>query len=338
MIVTTHAFTARPVAARPAYPPVSVPRKAALSTTVSPATISSSMSADHARRPRPATVTPRYSESLLCDSRSQMIACVRIPETRYARTVDGLSVAYQVMGDGPPDVVLLRAWHTNVEYDWEERVLAHVFQRIASFGRLILFDRRGTGLSDRIGAELPTLDQRMDDILAVLDAVGSSRAALVGLAAASMLTATFAASYPERTQALVLHEPHARGSYAADYPWAATVEQTPRHRQAIERGWGFGHLRARTAGADRAEPGRGSGAHPVACHLTAPQRASASRGGAGGYGLPDRCPSPLARRAGADAGAATVPRCGRGEPLDCRADSRRPPGQPARARPHADLR
>lgn len=163
---------------------------------------------------------------------------MQIPETRYARTVDGLSIAYQVAGDGPPDVVLLRAWHTNVEYDWEERVLAHVFQRVASFGRLILFDRRGTGLSDRIGAELPTLDQRMDDIIAVLDAVGSSRAALVGLAAASMLTATFAASYPERTQALVLHEPHARGSYATDYPWSATLEQTPRHRQAIERGWG----------------------------------------------------------------------------------------------------
>jgi pimeloyl-ACP methyl ester carboxylesterase len=163
---------------------------------------------------------------------------VQIPETRYARTVDGLSVAYQVAGDGPPDVVLLRAWHTNVEYDWEERVLAHVFQRVASFGRLILFDRRGTGLSDRIGAELPTLDQRMDDIIAVLDAAGSSRAALVALAAASMLTTTFAASYPERTQALVLHEPHARGSYATDYPWSATLEQTPQHRQAIERGWG----------------------------------------------------------------------------------------------------
>jgi class 3 adenylate cyclase len=176
--------------------------------------------------------------SLPRGSRCQTIACVRIPETRYARTVDGLSVAYQVAGDGPPDVVLLRAWHTNVEYDWEERVLGHVFQRVASFGRLIVFDRRGTGLSDRIGAELPTLDQRMDDIIAVLDAVGSRRAALVGLAAATMLTATFAATYPERTQALVLHEPHARGSYTADYPWAASVEQTPRHRQAIESGWG----------------------------------------------------------------------------------------------------
>ena len=156
-----------------------------------------------------------------------------IPETRYARTADGLSLAYQVAGHPPPDVVLLRAWHTNVEYDWEERVLAHVFQRVASFGRLILFDRRGTGLSDRIGAELPTLDQRMDDITAVLDAVGSSRAALVGLAAASMLTATFAASYPERVQALVLYEPSARGSYATDYPWAATVEETPQHRPAM---------------------------------------------------------------------------------------------------------
>jgi class 3 adenylate cyclase len=163
---------------------------------------------------------------------------VQIPETYYAHAGEGLSVAYQTLGDGPPDVVLLRAWHTNVEHDWEERVLAHVFRRIASFGRLILIDRRGTGLSDRMGAELPTLEQRMDDILAVLDAVGSSRAALIGLAAASMLTATFAATYPERTQALVLYEPHARGSYATEYPWSATAEQFTRRRDGIERGWG----------------------------------------------------------------------------------------------------
>lgn len=161
-------------------------------------------------------------------------ACVQIPETRYARTVDGLSVAYQTVGRGPPDVVLLRAWHTNVEFDWEERILAHVFQRIASFGRLIVFDRRGTGLSDRIGGDLPTLEQRMDDVVAVLDAVGSPRAALIGLAAASMLTATFAATYPQRTQALVLHEPRARGSYAEDYPWSATAEQIRKHREVIE--------------------------------------------------------------------------------------------------------
>jgi class 3 adenylate cyclase len=171
-------------------------------------------------------------------------ASVQIPETRYARTVDGLSVAYQTVGRGPPDVVLLRAWHTNVEFDWEERVLAHVFQRIASFGRLIVFDRRGTGLSDRIGGDLPTLEQRMDDIVAVLDAVGSPRAAVIGLAAASMLTATFAATYPQRTQALVLHEPRARGSYAEDYPWSATAEQRRKHREVIETGWGS-HAHAR---------------------------------------------------------------------------------------------
>jgi class 3 adenylate cyclase len=181
---------------------------------------------------------------LPCGPESQTMASVQVPETHYARTVDGLSVAYQTVGEGPPDVVLLRAWHTNVEYDWEERVLAHVFRRIAAFGRLILVDRRGTGLSDRIGAELPTLEQRMDDILAVLDAVGSPRAALIGLAAATMLTATFAATYPERTQALVLHEPRARGSYTADYPWSATVDQIRGHVRAIEGGWGSaGHAR-----------------------------------------------------------------------------------------------
>ena len=149
----------------------------------------------------------RSGPLLPCGIRFQTIVLVQIPETYYARTVEDLSVAYQTVGNGPPDVLFLRGWHTNVEHDWEERVLAHVFRRIASFGRLILIDRRGTGLSDRIGAELPTLEQRMEDIRAVLDAVGSSRAALVGLAAASMLTATFAATYPDRTQALVLYEP-----------------------------------------------------------------------------------------------------------------------------------
>jgi class 3 adenylate cyclase len=84
-----------------------------------------------------------------CGIQFQTIVPVQVPETYYAHTVDGLSVAYQTVGDGLPDVVLLRGWHTNVEHDWEERVLAHVFRRIASFGRLILVDRRGTGLSDQ---------------------------------------------------------------------------------------------------------------------------------------------------------------------------------------------
>jgi hypothetical protein len=86
---------------------------------------------------------------------------MRIPETRYARTVDGLSIAYQTAGYGPVDVVFMRAWHANVEFGWEERILAHVFQRISAFGRLILLGRRGTGLSDRTGAETPTFEQRM---------------------------------------------------------------------------------------------------------------------------------------------------------------------------------
>jgi class 3 adenylate cyclase len=163
---------------------------------------------------------------------------MRIPETRYARTVDGLSIAYQTAGYGPVDVVFMRAWHTNVEFDWEERILAHVFRRISSFGRLILLDRRGTGLSDRAGAETPTLEQRMDDIVAVLDAAGSQRAALIGVASASMLTAIAAATYPERTQALVLWEPRARGSATADYPWSSTAEQTRRYQEAIKNGWG----------------------------------------------------------------------------------------------------
>jgi pimeloyl-ACP methyl ester carboxylesterase len=139
-----------------------------------------------------------------------------------------------------------------------------------------------TGAWDGSSGLHTTLDQRMDDIIAVLDAVGSSRAALVALAVASMLTTTFAASYPERTQALVLHEPHARGSYATDYPWSATLEQTPQHRQAIERGWGSVAYDARTSphpAARSSRRHRSTGTlgrtHPARCG-TGPVR---SRGG-----------------------------------------------------------
>ena len=173
------------------------------------------------------------------------------------------------------------------------------FERVASFGRLILFDRRGTGLSDRIGAELPTLDQRMDDIIAVLDAVGSSRAALVGLAAASMLTATFAATYPERTQALVLYEPHARGSYATDYPWTPPWSRHPGTGRPLTRLGLLTYARELLA---QIAPSRADDAALIQWLATspAPQRTPASCGGAGGHGLPDRCPPCAARCAGAD--------------------------------------
>src|ERR671915_288665 len=106
-----------------------------------------------------------------------------IPETRYARTADGTHVAYQINGDGPIDIVVLRAWHSNLDHDWEDPVLAGVHRRLGAVGRVIRLDRRGTGLSDRFDpAVLPTLEARIDDMRAVPDGAGGERAVLIGLA------------------------------------------------------------------------------------------------------------------------------------------------------------
>ncbi len=128
-------------------------------------------------------------------------------ETSYARASDGTYIAYQVTGAGPVDLVLLRAWYTMVEHEWEEPVLGRILRRLGAMGRLIRLDRRGTGLSDRIAHRAPpTIEDRLDDILSVMDAVGSRRAVLIGLAAAAPLCTVFAASHPDRTAGLVLYE------------------------------------------------------------------------------------------------------------------------------------
>jgi pimeloyl-ACP methyl ester carboxylesterase len=104
------------------------------------------------------------------------------PKTQYATAPDGVSIAYQVVGDGPRDLVWVPGWISHVEAAWEEPSLARFFERLASFSRLILFDKRGTGMSDRVPvAELPTLEQRMADILTVCEAVGAERPALLGV-------------------------------------------------------------------------------------------------------------------------------------------------------------
>ncbi len=119
------------------------------------------------------------------------------PETRYARSGD-VSVAYQIVGDGPLDLVAVPGYFSHVEWAWEEPSVARYLQRLASFSRLLLFDKRGTGLSDRI-AGVSTLEERMDDIRAVMDAAGSQRAVLLGASEGGPLAALFAATYPERT-------------------------------------------------------------------------------------------------------------------------------------------
>lgn len=159
------------------------------------------------------------------------------PETRYARSGD-VNIAYQVLGDGPLDLVYVHGWVSNVEYGWELPELARFLRRLASFSRLILFDRRGTGLSDRLpAAELPTLEERMDDVRAVLEAVGSKRAAVFGVSEGGNIAVTFAAMYPERTAALVTFGIFAKRLWSRDYPWAPTPEQRQDEFDLVERDW-----------------------------------------------------------------------------------------------------
>ena len=128
------------------------------------------------------------------------------PETRYAKTADGVHVAYQVVGDGPVDMVFVMGWVTNVEAMWEDPGFARFLERLASFSRLILFDKRGVGLSDRVREDrLPDLETRMDDVRAVMDAVGSERALVFGVSEGGPMSMLFAATYPERTVALILY-------------------------------------------------------------------------------------------------------------------------------------
>jgi class 3 adenylate cyclase len=166
-------------------------------------------------------------------------------ESRYARTIDGMHVAYQVTGAGDVDIVLLRAWVGDIEHEWQEPVLARMLRRLGSMGRLIRLDRRGMGQSDRMIYRPPaTIEERLDDIRAVLDAVGSKRAVLIGLADGSSLASLFAAMHPDRTLGLVLYEPVARSSNP-DSPWAPNAEQFAASIAAIRAGWGTRDLAAR---------------------------------------------------------------------------------------------
>jgi pimeloyl-ACP methyl ester carboxylesterase len=124
------------------------------------------------------------------------------PETRYAKSGD-VHIAYQMVGSGPLDLVLVPGFISHVEGWWDEPLSARFLERLAGFSRLILFDKRGTGLSDR-EAGVPTLEQRMDDVRAVLAAAGAERAAVLGISEGGAMSALFAATYPERTAALVL--------------------------------------------------------------------------------------------------------------------------------------
>jgi len=170
----------------------------------------------------------------MCYVRTAVIA----PETKYAKSGD-VHIAYRVVGEGPFDLVFTPGWVSHVEYAWEEPSLGPFLRRLASFSRLLILDRRGTGLSDRV-ARLPTLEERMDDIRAVMDAAGSKRATIFGVSESGPMSVLFAATYPERTRALVLCNTLAKGLRADDYPWGRSGEAAAAFLDHFEANWGTG--------------------------------------------------------------------------------------------------
>ncbi|HEX8689887.1 MAG TPA: adenylate/guanylate cyclase domain-containing protein [Solirubrobacterales bacterium] len=161
------------------------------------------------------------------------------PETRYARSGDS-SIAYQVFGEGEVDLVVAFPFVSHLDLLWESPAQAHFMRRLGSFARVIPFDRRGVGLSDPV-KDGATLEERMDDARAVMDAAGSERAALFGMSEGSTMCMLFAATYPERTSALVLWGAMARSTWADDYPWAPSKEALlEANRELMSPFWGQG--------------------------------------------------------------------------------------------------
>ena len=160
------------------------------------------------------------------------------PETHYVQNGD-VNIAYQVVGDGPIDIVFVMGWVSHLEYFWKHHLFASFLDRLASFSRLILFDKRGTGLSDRVPNEaLPTLEQRMEDVHAVMDAVESKSAVLIGVSEGGPMCSLFAATYPDRTSALVMIGTYAKRIRDDDYPWAPTEEQREAFFELMQHEWG----------------------------------------------------------------------------------------------------
>ena len=161
-----------------------------------------------------------------------------VPDTRYVRSGD-VDIAYSVTGDGPVDLVYLPGYVSHVEGLWDGERSARFLARLASFSRLILIDRRGTGLSDRVATDaLPSPETQMDDLLRVLEAVGSERPALFGVGINATLCALFAATYPDRTSSCVLFGAAACGTRQPDFPWQYTEEEWEVYFRRQREGWG----------------------------------------------------------------------------------------------------
>ena len=165
-------------------------------------------------------------------------ASIAAPRVSYAHS-GSVNIAYQVIGSGPIDLVFVMGWVSHLEYFWNEPSFARFLTRLSAMARLILFDKRGTGLSDPVPvAELPSLDTRLDDVRAVMDAAGSRRAVLMGVSEGGPLCSLFAATYPEKTEALIMIGSYARRMRDADYPWGTTPEERDHFCQTIIDGWG----------------------------------------------------------------------------------------------------
>src|SRR5438270_12240618 len=158
------------------------------------------------------------------------------PETRYAKS-GHIEIAYQVVGDGPLDLVYVPGFVSNLDLSWENQGAAEFYSRLAGFSRLMLFDKRGTGLSDRM-AGVANLEERMDDVRAVMDAAHSEKAAFYGVSEGGPMALLFTATYPDRTRALVLY-----GSYAC-HPSTLSAENIDKHIATIDRAWGTGEYTA----------------------------------------------------------------------------------------------
>jgi class 3 adenylate cyclase len=164
------------------------------------------------------------------------------PEIRYAKNGD-VHIAYQVLGDGPIDIVVVPGFTNHLELMWENPAAAALWQRVASFARLILMDKRGTGLSDRVpNNELPNLEQRMDDVRAVMDSAGSERAGLLSFWEGGTMCVLFAATYPERTHGLILFATPMAFRRSPDYPWAIDDEQNEAFIKTVSDRWGRGEV------------------------------------------------------------------------------------------------
>jgi class 3 adenylate cyclase len=164
---------------------------------------------------------------------------------RYAKSGD-LNIAYVVEGDQPRDLVWIPPWISQVEYLWAEDSLSRVMDRLTTFTRVITFDRRGSGLSDPL-AGAPTLEEQIDDVLAVMDEAGSERAAIAGTLEGGPLAALFAATHPDRVSALVLYATFARATWAPDYEWAWPAEARQNHMDELVEHWGEGRVAAGVA-------------------------------------------------------------------------------------------